>query len=381
MSIREALAALVVVVGIAAQANAADRIILRNTKVIADRSVVAFDPDGVRLSGNPPLTLTWDEIEAAKLGKDQAAFDAMLKALGDPLYRIRLRLGTGDYRDILTQAEAVFPTYATRRSQTAYMVFCALMWSRLVHGQRAEALEPYILALECLRAAPPGGLALPGERRPRIDVRTGLSDDLLPVWFDGATATASLPGASKALTSVKAPPPPGLNLLVASLAIASGELDEADRLLASTPGDAKAVGDLRHVVAAERELAGEGKPGTAVATLRKLADAPGFLQKPLAYYWLGLADLKAEDERTRREGVVELLHLPALYGGDQPEVAASALDRAQRALEAMGDPGASTLRSELLFRYPATVAAARLKAELGEGKEEGSEKRQITNDK
>jgi hypothetical protein len=371
MSTRDALAAALAVVALAAGARGADRIILRNTKVVADRVVEGFDPDGIRLSGSPPMALTWDEVEAAKIARGQAEFDAMLKQLGDPLYRIRLRLGTGDYRDLLDQAEAVFPTYRARRSQTAYMVFCALMWGRLADGRRADALEPYLLALECLRAAPQGRLALPGARRPRFDARTGLSDELLPVWFDADAAREALPGVLKAIESARAPAPAGVYLQAATLALAAGEPEEAGRLASLARSDAKAVSDLAAVVAAQRELAGATPAaGPAVAALRGLAASREFTQEPLARYWLGVADLASPDERTRKRGVVELLHLPALWGDAQPELAAQALDRAQRAVDAMGDPGASALRSELLFHYPATVAAARLRAELGEGKAE-----------
>ncbi len=367
---RVAFLALALIAALPGLAPAQDRIILRNTRVVTGRSVVAFDPDGVRLSGNPPLVLGWDEIEAARLSKDQTRFDALLKQLGDPLYRIRLRLANGDYRDILAQAEAVFPTYANRRSPTAYMVFTALMWSRLAQGQREKALEPYLLALECLRLTPGQSIPLPGERQPKLSVQSGLSSDLLPIWFDPAAAKAALPGVLKALGTVRPPVPPGLDVYAATLALAAGEPDEADRLLAKVQADTQSIHDLLRVVAAQRELNGPdgGRAGPAVAALERALRSDDFSQEPLARYWVGLAKLRSGDERARKEGVVELLHLPALFGESHPEIAAAALDKSQQALEALGDPGASVLRSELLFRYPATVAAARLKSELDAGR-------------
>src|SRR4051794_32716821 len=54
----------------AAQARAADdRIELRNTQVV-NGTVAAFDPDGVQLAGRPQ-PIGWDEIERARLGRDQ----------------------------------------------------------------------------------------------------------------------------------------------------------------------------------------------------------------------------------------------------------------------------------------------------------------------
>ena len=45
---------------------------------------------------------------------------------------------------LLPHAEALEARYAGRRSETAYMVFQALMWSRLAVGRREAALAPYL---------------------------------------------------------------------------------------------------------------------------------------------------------------------------------------------------------------------------------------------
>jgi hypothetical protein len=130
----------------------ADRIVLRNLTVISDKTVAAFDEDGVRLAGGG--VVTWDEIERATVAADkQAAFDAMLAELGTHLYRIRQRLTVGDYEGLLSHAEAVYPRYRTRRSETAYMVCQAVMWGRLAARRREEAVEPYWRCYELLRRA------------------------------------------------------------------------------------------------------------------------------------------------------------------------------------------------------------------------------------
>ena len=85
--------------------------------------------------------MEWDRIEQGRVSDEQQArFDAMLNELGSHLYRIRQRLSISDYRGLLPHAEAVYERYAGRRSETAYMVFQALMWSRLAVGQREAAL-------------------------------------------------------------------------------------------------------------------------------------------------------------------------------------------------------------------------------------------------
>ncbi len=359
------VAVLGVLLALAARASSADdRIVLRNTQVITGKTVVSFDPDGVRLSGNPPQVLGWDEIESGRVAVDQARFNATLKQLGDPLFRIRRRLNDGDYRDLVEPSEAVFPQFAARRSPTAYMVVQALMWGRLAEGRRESALEPYLLAQEILRASPRAATGVPGERKLAFDPTTGLSPDLLPIWFDRDAAKAALPGVVKTLEGLKPPVPPGLWLYAGTLAMTAGDSVAADRLLGQVKSDTRAIRELLQIAAAQREML-DGQPGASVASLKREAKQAAFVNKPLAHYWLGLAGAASADETRMREGVLELLHLPALYGQSHPELAAAGLYQAQKALEAKDDPAATTLRSELLTRYAATTFAARLQSELG----------------
>ncbi|HEU5118977.1 MAG TPA: hypothetical protein VFT74_20470, partial [Isosphaeraceae bacterium] len=346
--------------------RAADRIVLRNTRVISDRSVVSFDPDGVRLSGRPPMILGWDEIEQARLenAQEQTRFQTLLKQLGDPLYRIRLRLKTGDYRDIAPLAEALLPVYKTRRSNTAYVVFQGLFWSRLAQNRRAEALVPYIYAVECLRSDSDHAIPLPGDRQPRVNLATGLSPDLPPVWFDPESAKRALPEVNEALRTVKEPVLPGLVLSVASLALEAGESAEADRLMAqAASSQTRTIQDLLLVLRARRAL-DDPNPAPALESLGKASRDPEFSQRPLALYWLGLARSQAEDPDQRRFGVLDLLTLPAAYGDDQPELAAAGLYQGWKTLESLNDPGSAVLRTQLSRQYASTVFGQKLAAEL-----------------
>src|SRR5438477_10230876 len=83
----------------AATTRAADRLILRNLDIITDRTVTAFDEDGLLLNrpregGNDRIT--WDEVERGKVALDQPRFDELLAELGTSLFRIRQRLKVGD---------------------------------------------------------------------------------------------------------------------------------------------------------------------------------------------------------------------------------------------------------------------------------------------
>src|SRR4051794_28875506 len=84
---------------LAATADSADRLILRNLDIITDRTVTALDEDGLILDAaraNGSNRITWDEVERGKVAFDPTRFDALLAELGPPLYRIRQRLKIGD---------------------------------------------------------------------------------------------------------------------------------------------------------------------------------------------------------------------------------------------------------------------------------------------
>ena len=349
-----------------APASAADRIILRDNRVISDRSVAAFDPDGIVFAGLPALRLTWDEVEAGRVDRDQERFDELLRELGGPLYRIRRRLAAGDDRDVLEYAEALFPTFKDRRSASAFLVFVGLARGFEAHGRTEDVLAPYLLAVECLRAAPGGTLPLPGDQGFRHDPDSKLSPLVLPIWRDPAAAKRALPGAIEALDASAARKPAGSLAYVATLAAAAGDRSTCDRLLAEAKASnpPKAVADLIAIVEARLRIETPQERDEAIETLARIVDNSESSQRPLARYWLGIARLRAEEESERKRGLISLLALAALHGDDRPELAAEGLDAARIGLEASGDPSASILRSELLFRFPATAAAARLNAEF-----------------
>jgi hypothetical protein len=342
---------------------AADRIVLRNLDIIADRTVAGFDEDGVRLDDSS--LITWDQIERGKVASDtQAAFDGMLQDLGTHLYRIRQRLTVGDYRDILPHAEAVYPRYVGRKSETAYMVFQALMWARLAVGRRELAVEPYLRCFDYLRSTEASKVSLPGDRRLRYDPATGMTPDLQPVWFDAGAAKSSLGGVLRAVTEMQPPRPEGTRVYYGTLALAAGEADQAIRVLSGIEGKHPAMVQLRGIAMAQREVAA-GESGTAISTLEHNLDKFAPANKPLAIYWLGTSKLKNDDERVRRKGILRLLHLPAIYGKQFPELAAAGLYEAMRAFAAVGDDGScAAVRRELLDQYGQTYHAAKVKAEL-----------------
>ncbi len=331
---------------------------LRNLDIISDQAVERFDEDGVVLSDGQ--VVSWDRIEKGRIDEArQAQFDQMLADLGSHLYRLRQRLSINDYRGLLPHAEAVYPRYAGRTSDTAYMVCQALMWSRLAQGQREAALQPYLDCLERLRTAKQADrpIALPGSRRLQVDLQTGLSPELPPVWFDAAAASQCLGGVASTIASMEKPPPPGTRVYYATLALAAGDRQNAAQALA----DLDTLPELRAIVEAQMLLA-DGQGQRAAAILARLTqDIPGDW-KPLAYYWLGQSRTPSSEPDERNAGLLDLLRIPALYGQEHPELAAAALATAMQVLAAGGDVrGSIAVRRELLDRYGQTWHAAQVR--------------------
>jgi hypothetical protein len=344
----------------------ADRLILRDLTVLRDRTVVACDEDGARL--DEPLDdgrrlLRWDEIARGKVAEaQQGAFDQFLQELGLPLLRLRQRLKTGDYRALLEPAQNLAPRFHERKSDAAYLVAQSLMWGALANGEREAALAPYLRALELLRTGAADAKRLPGERRLAFDSQTGLSPELLPLWFDREAAREAMPQVRDAITAMSTPRPEGTRLYFGTLALVAGDDETAGKMLDGWNPEARSLAELRRIALAEREVQA-GTPGTAVAALK--AEGPKLLpqNRALAEYWLAIAAGEPEGTLSRQDAALDLLAIAARYGTSQPAISAAAIDRARQLLADAGEAaGAAALARELAARYPTTWHARRLQA-------------------
>ena len=347
---------------LAPNARAADRIVLRNLKIIGDREIKAWDEGGVRLDDE--RLITWDEIERATLAPErQVEFDKLLKELGEPLYRIRQRLKVGDYAGLHTPAEAVWPRYSGRRGESAYLVTQAVMWSRLARGEREAAVAPYLQCFALLRGKAKDEVQLPGTRRLTFDPQTGLTSELAPIWFDSAAAKQALPEVLRATGALAEPRPEGARVYYGTLALATGETEAGLKVLNGVSNKSRAVAELRDIALAQHEIQ-SGQPGPALAKLERQAESLLPANQPLAIYWLAYAKLTSTNERLQREGILQALHLPALYGSSHAELAGAGLYQARAAFDKLNDARSSAaVRKELLLKFPQTFHAAKVRAE------------------
>lgn len=350
-------------------ASAADRIVLRDFTVLRD-DVEKVDADGIVLAEG--RLVTWGEVESIEVDDDQqqAQADKLLKQIGEPLFRLRTRLETGDDEGLLEPAEALYPSFRERRSLAALIVLQSLVWGRIAHGQREAAVTPWLLEFETLRSRAARLSDLPGTRKPRLDAASALLVELPPVWFDAAAAKAALPDAEKALASITEPIPPGAKLYIASLALAAGDLAKAEGFLDEDIDSNNLASGLRQVLLAQRDVQ-QSKAAEAIDRLKQVIagleaegeenDIRRLYLHPLALYWLGRAQLASEQADIQQAGLLTLLRIPALEGNVSPELAAAALhDVAQH--YAKDTSLARRLQNEILQQFPSSWHARQLRA-------------------
>ena len=354
------IACLSLPVGIAPSAPADELVVRPNLH--HDRKIYSFDEDGVRF-GPGIRPIGWDDIVSGTVATGQASFDRLRQELGGPLYEMRSGLENGKYLPLLESAESLFPRFAERHSNSAYLVAQTLMWARLAAHRPEDAIEPYFVCVT-LRLTLKDLSALPGPRHLKYDSHTGQSPALPLAGFDRGRAKAALPLAQARLRRLGNGSPPGLRLYIAGLALAANEPSIAEAELTAFPSPTRPVSEIVDALRAHATFL-RGKKSQAISSLERLHKECLPSNRCLVDYLCGTARLEA-GIGNRADGVIDLLNVAALHGEDQPALAAAALYSAQKALREQHDDGsARAVQIELLRAFPESDHGARLLAELG----------------
>jgi hypothetical protein len=369
---RSALRALALLCIFQSLAFSSDRIVLRDFNVIRGE-VASFDADGLVLAAERPSggkLVTWDEVESLQLDDEKQQIDAekLLKEIGLPLYRLRVRLETGDDEGLSEPAEKLFPIFRERRSVSALIVLQSLVWGQIAHGQREAAVAPWLLEFELLRSRAAKVSDIPGTRKPRIDAPSALVAELEPVWFDVEAAKAALPAAQKAFQGMSEPVPPGARLYLASLALAAGDQAKAQEYLQGDVDAGNLAAPLKQILLGQSDVktnaaAAVDRLQKTVAELEQTAEgneAKRLYLHPLALYWLGRAQLASDQAAIQQAGLLTLLRIPALEGNQSPELSAAALSEAAH-FYAKDPPLAARLRREIAQQFPSSWHARALR--------------------
>lgn len=320
----------------------------------------------------------WERI---KLVIGEKATDAQAFApAADKAWRAVERLRRGDVAASEPLFDELYRTYQGKRGPTAAVVSEGLARCRMARGAVAAAVVPWLNTIGA-KSAPEAGTT-PAEwvggaieSAGFVDAEYLLCPALPPVWLRGAALDAL--AASPAWTALKNEPGPAGELaalyeIAATLQSDESRASEASTLLDAVPTtDSPGTSLVRQMLLAR--FGAEDERESARALLQALID--GAFARPRASteartqtprwveawcrFAIGESLAHEDDERTRLQGVIELLHLPSRFASDQAYLAGLALADSAFTLADIGDAsGAGVLKHEALTKYPRHPAVA-----------------------
>jgi hypothetical protein len=348
-----------------AAAAMGDVIEIRGQDTVFTGEIAALSPAGVTLKvgeGVPTKVISWDQVRAIKANKLPAPGAVIFAPLSERLMRARLRM---ERRDLSKAEEVVEPLYAehsasgTLAGPTGALLAECTLRVRLYHGGGTNAVTPWLDWLACRAATQDenqkqdwfGGAT----RLPVItDRASGLCPDVPPI-FGGLTNPAAIRTLMQRadwarLLSVQSPVRGMASAYAAAVLFESGEPFALPAIDAATSDGERLVLEI-----VTSRVGGDNEREPARARIRKRLEQldrvddsrestdPASVpddrtwQRPWLHAALGRSLLREADPGQRRLGLVELLHVPALYARTQPRLAALCLFDALAELRQRGE--------------------------------------------
>jgi hypothetical protein len=344
-----ALAMAIVALG----ASALGDITLRDGKRISD-PVVIVGVEGITVGTERPRLIGWEQIASVDGPASDSAAHYM--PMAELVWRAIIRLNRGDLLLARPALEELFAQLEHERGSAALLAAEGLLRCRLAAAELPGALRPWLQAVRHREAKttpqpPPTPSPTPASL---LDAATLLCP-ALPPFFTPQQA-------GQALGELGLPAPTLAKGLPAELAewYRCAALHDSGVRPVTTPGKpgealtghpgAQLIGDL--VMA--RAATTEADRRFYRQRLRQGLDADlNTWREAWRRAGLGLSLLMENDPASVRQGVLELLHLPARFSSTQPQLAGLALAHAAGGLDRLGlHEQAQLLRDELRAQYP-----------------------------
>lgn len=346
-------------------------VVLRGSASADPREVVRIDIRGVEVRDEGGATLIgWERVKAVTGADGEAAAEFM--ALADDAWRAEARLVRGDF----ALAEALLERMASRlagvTSSTALLAHGGLARVRLAQGDAEGAVGPWLRAF----AVHAAGVRLSAEAGGVIgmDEETGLMPDLPPMFVRSPAVEALLDDWPPVSGSAEAEAISGwyrVGALTAGSSRDEVEIGVRERGGLTGASEHSVVGFVASIVSAfAAEDAGE-RARQREALRAMLPVVEGTWREAWARLALGRSLLREEDAGARDLGVLELLHVPARFGGALPSLAATALGDALEELRRRGDEASASIIERRLKEldpwHPAVGRRGRAAAPAVEG--------------
>ncbi|MGE4195862.1 MAG: hypothetical protein AB7G11_01905 [Phycisphaerales bacterium] len=340
--------------------------------------VLEVSAAGVLVEGSGGAQLVgWDRVKRV-IGPKAPEAEAFAET-GNKAWRSAERLRRGDVPAAEPLLEELYRAYRGQRGPTAAMACEGLARCRAARGAVATAVLPWLYSLAAHPKSDEAGAVWVGGTIDNsraggggnvfIDPRYMLSPSLPPVWLAGA-ALDSL-AASAAWAELKLEPGPAgelasLYALAAKLSAGgAASASEAELIRGDSSSQTPGAALVRDMLAAR--FGDDAVRVDARARLRvrieRAAAKPTALTEGTSQiprwveawcrFAIGQSMVRESDENARVLGVIELMHLPARFGTEQPYLAGLALAEGIATLADLGDrSGSGVLKHELLLRFP-----------------------------
>lgn len=337
---------MIVVTGLASA-----QVTLRGHDAPEPGTIAEVSLDGVTLvsaDGRTRTMVGWASVERVE-GTFAAKAEEFAPA-AEKAWRARERLVRGDAVAAEPIFEELFAVYEGRTGPTAAGVAEGLLRCRLRRGVQVGAVAPW---LALLRAGPGGEPGVPGAQ-PVIDERSALAPALPPIWLSGPAVEAF----------AKAVHPEAGKTDPASLLLGWYQYAAATEVGLTVEGrPAAPTGDATVQLVSRIVLARAGTPEERATSRRFLGEEVKRAGDTWREAWCRAAigrSLIREDDAVQRElGVIELMHMPARFGREQPYLSGLCMAEAAVALAGLGrSDEAQRLAQDLATKYPGHPALA-----------------------
>lgn len=325
---------------------------------VIDDPVVAVGPGGVTVGGGTTRIISWDLVR--RVTGEHAQEAERFARLSEDAWRARSRLDRGDYALATPLFESLFAAQRGENGPTALVIAEGLLRCRLHDADLIGAIEPWLEAVRLHDAGfthpadqtpsrAPNGVrpALPSFRP--VDEELALAPGLPPMFLDlpDVRAFAASPAPASPSDTIEALRALYLRAARFEAGVAAPEPE--------IPPDTAQRSGVRFVTLIVNARAGDAVQRKAARSALEagLDQDAGTWREAWRRAAIGRSLLLEPDAADRQRGVIQLLHLPARFGGSQPYLAGVALAEASRELAREGDrAGAAALREELLRRDP-----------------------------
>ncbi len=302
----------------------AQEIILRDLTRISEVPVTNIDDEFLHLADGQKLT--WDQVLQSRVDAQwQESLDTHVKKFGLPLYRLKHRLRQLNVDGAFDIAKDWYENDAQTFSghEANFLVCRAVMMGRIRRGERTSAFASMIRAIQLQEKCSATFLeAFPGLAFDEDELRTGICDELLPVWGSVEETQLALRklDVNFDLSSL-VEEWPGLAVYLSSMAV---HIKQRERMTDWIP----AMGAVPQLRQWQRVL-GSDLPRTP---LSRLIDGSEGALRVTAMYWWATAQ---EQQTPKRQRMLTLLKIVANYSQQFPMLAKEAC---AEAVELTDDP-------------------------------------------